>query len=148
MASWPGENLIETLEQSARRVLRLQALFALALILVILLLAVIISGPATLTTLGFERAKSAAFGSLLGILATLVAARSVKKSSGAVAKSTESGPLMGMFPIYAGLLFKLLIVAGGTFFGLVHLGLGPLYVVLGYIAMQAGYMWVAARPIS
>jgi hypothetical protein len=121
----------------------LQVVFAIALVIVLLLIVAVNSGSAALITTGFERAKGAGFGSLLGILATLVAARSVKKSSQAVV----TNPYMGMFPLYAGLVFKLLIVAGGTWFGLVYLELGPIYVVLGYITMQAGYMWVAARPI-
>lgn len=81
---------------------------------------------------------------MLGILATLITARSVIRSSRAVAEN----PHFGMLPVYSGLLAKLLIVAGGTAFGLAYLGLGPLYVVLGYLAMQAGYIWVACRPTS
>lgn len=84
------------------------------------------------------RAKSLAFGALLGILVTLVTARSVLKSS-RVAEDERHGAHLAMLPIYAGLLFKLVIVAGGTFFGLAYLRLAPLYIVLGYIAMQAGY---------
>ncbi len=108
-----------------------------------LLIVTVSSGPAALISVGLERAKGVAFGSLLGILATLVAARSVKRSSQAVV----ANPYLGMAPLFSGLVFKLLIVAGGIYIGLVYLELGPLYVVLGYITMQAGYMWVAARPI-
>jgi len=144
LARESGRVPIETLEQSVRRVLLLQVVFAVLLVLVTVLITAIVSGPEVIKTLGLVRAKSVAFGSLLGILATVVTARSVIKSSSAVAEN----PYFGMLPVYSGLLFKLVIVAGGTFAGLVYLGLGPLMVVLGYITMQAGYMWVAAKPAN
>ena len=134
-----------TLEHSIRRVLAAQAVLALALVALVALATLLWSGPAALKTLGLARAQAVAFGSLLGILATVATARSVIKSGKAVA-NPHIDPHFGMLPLYSGLLFKLLIVAGGAFLGLVYLRLGPLYVVLGYITMQAGYVWAAVNP--
>ena len=127
--------------QSLRRVLAAQVLLGVLLVGLVVLATAVLSGPAV-ATLGPARAKAVAFGSLLGILATVVTARSVVKSSRAAVKN----PHLGMLPVYSGLLLKLLIVAGGAFLGLVYWELGPLYVVLGYITMQAGYWWAASGP--
>ena len=134
---------METLEQSAKRVLLLQIVFAVGLAVLILLWVWLFSGLDAVKTLGLARAKSSLFGSLLGILATMVAARSIKRSSSAVLNN----PYAGLLPVYAGLVFKLFIVGGGIYLGLVFFQLGPLFVVMGYIVMQAGYMWVAAKPV-
>ncbi len=125
--------------RSVRRVLAAQVILALLLVVLVMLASALLSGsgPAAAMTLGLARAKAAAFGALLGILATVVTARSVVKSSRAVVKN----PHLGMLPVYSGLLFKLLIVAGGAYAGLVYWAFGPLYVALGYITMQAGYLW-------
>lgn len=131
-----------TLARHIRRVLALQAMCALALAAAVVLVTAIVSGPGAVATAGLARAVAAAFGSALGILTTVVTARSVIKSGRAVAVN----PNLGLLPVYSGLLWKLLIVAGGAYFGLVYLQLGPLYVVLGYITMQAGYAWAALRP--
>ena len=125
--------------RSVKRVLAAQLGLGILLIALVALATVVWSGTAALGTLGAARIKAAAFGSLLGILATVATARSVVKSSRAVMKN----PHFGMLPLYSGLLLKLLIVAGGVFWGLVHWQLGPLYVVLGYTIMQAGYLWAA-----
>ncbi|WP_424947231.1 hypothetical protein [Candidatus Spongiihabitans sp.] len=138
------------LERSVRRVLAAQAL--LAILLVAVVLATTVWSDPTTATLSLARVKAVAFGSLLGILATVITARSVIKSSQA---ATEHSPKqghgesnasahLGMLPLYSGLLFKLLLVAGGAFVGLAYLQLGPLYIALGYITMQAGYIWAAS----
>ena len=134
-----------TMAQSLKRVLVAQVLLGFLLILLVVLGTAVLSGPATLATLGLARAKAAAFGALLGILATVVTARSVVKSSRAVVENPQT-PYLGMLPVYSGLLLKLLIVAGGAFVGLAYWKFGPLYVVLGYITMQAGYLWAATGP--
>lgn len=134
-----------TLTQSIRQVLQRQACLALLLVALAFLMTALGSGTDALATLGWSRAKALAFGALIGILATLVTARSVIKSSHAVERA-DLGAQLGMLPIYSGLLLKLIVVAGGAFFGMVYLGLGPLHVVLGYITMQAGYVWAALNP--
>lgn len=140
-----------TLERSVRRVLTAQALLAILLAGLVVLVTMVLSTPAE-ATLSLARLKAVAFGSLLGILATVITARSVIHSSRVATgyihgESTHveanPGSHLGMLPLYSGLLFKLLIVAVGTFAGLVYLKLGPLYIALGYITMQAGYLWLA-----
>ncbi len=123
--------------RSVRRVLTAQVLCTLLLLVLVMLATALLEGADAMATLGLARAKAAAFGALLGILTTVVTARSVLHSSRAAAQH----PHFGLLPVYAGLLLKLLIVAGGAFAGLVLLRLGPLYVVLGYITMHAGYLW-------
>ena len=130
---------IPILERSVRRVLVAQALLTALLVVLVVVATIALSGTAAVATLGLMRAKAVAFGALLGILATVVTARSVVKSSRAVMEN----PHFGMLPIYSGLLLKLLVVAGGTFVGLAYWSFGPLYVALGYITMQAGYWWAA-----
>jgi len=131
-----------TLERYIRRVLALQAVCALALAALVVLVTAIVSGPGAVATVGLARAAAAAFGAALGILATLATARSVIKSSRTVAAS----PHGGLLPVYSGLLWKLLIVAGGAYLGLAHFGMKPLYLMLGYITMQAGYVWAGMKP--
>lgn len=130
------------MQQSVRRVLAAQVVCALLLLVLVMLATALLSGPAMVATAGVARTKAAAFGSLLGILATVVTARSVLKSS----RVAEEHPHFGLLPVYAGLLLKLLLVAGGAFVGLVYLRLGPFYVVLGYLTMQSGYIWAAFNP--
>ena len=79
--------------------------------------------------------KSAAFGSMLGIGNTLLSARSVKRSSEAVLVA----PNFAMMPVYAGLVNKLILVAGGIALGLIGLGLGPVFVVLGYLVGHVAF---------
>ncbi|MGR3984547.1 MAG: hypothetical protein OD817_04730 [Gammaproteobacteria bacterium] len=124
-----------------RRVLAAQAALALAVMALALAATALHAGMAALPALGLMRAKAAAFGALLGMLATLVTARSVLQS----AKAAEHAAGMAILPVYAGLLMKLLLVAGGAFAGLVWLQLGPLFVLLGYITMQAGYFWAGGE---
>ena len=128
--------------RSVRRVLTAQAAGTLLLLALVVLATALLQGADAAASLGLARAKAAAFGALLGIATTVVTARSVLHSSHAAAQH----PHFGLLPIYAGLLLKLLLVAGGTFAGLVHLNLEPLYVVLGYITMQAGYFWAGTNP--
>ena len=132
-----------TVEPGVRRVLVLQVILAALLVSLVVLVSAVLSGPVAIKTLGLARAKSAAFGALLGILGTVITARSVLKSSRAAQQSPDLGPYLGMLPLYFGLLFKLLLVAGGVFAGLAYFELGPFYIVLGYIIMQAGYLGVA-----
>ena len=125
--------------QTIRRVLAWQAALALSLIALIVLATALLSGAQALPTLGVARAQAAAFGSLLGMAATVATARSVVLS----ARAARENPHLGLASVYFGLLLKLLIVAGGAFLGLVYWQLGPLYVALGYLIMQAGYAGAA-----
>ncbi len=125
-----------------RRVLAAQAALALGVVALALIATALHPGPAALPEAGLQRAKAAAFGALLGMLATVVTARSVLKSGEAAARHPSG---LAILPVYSGLLVKLLLVAGGAFAGLVWLQLGPLFLLLGYITMQAGYLWAGGR---
>ena len=127
---------------AVRRVLAAQAALALGVIALAVIATALHPGPAALPEVGLQRAKAAAFGALLGMLATIVTARSVLKSGEAAARYP---PGLAMLPVYTGLLMKILLVAGGAFAGLVWLQLGPLFLLLGYITMKAGYLWAAGR---
>ncbi|MGR3914945.1 MAG: hypothetical protein OD918_10635 [Gammaproteobacteria bacterium] len=130
--------------QAVRRVLAAQAALAVMLVAVALVATALHPGMAALPTLGLLRAKAAAFGALLGMLATVLTARSVLQSGKAIARADGSAGFAAL-PLYAGLLMKLLLVAGGAFAGMVWLQLGPLFVLLGYITMQAGYAWAGGE---
>ena len=83
------------------------------------------------------------YGSALALAATLLAARSVRRAARVAGRSAT----MAMLPIYSGLLNKLVIVGGGIGFGLVFLGLDPMFVVTGYIVAQLAPAWLLARPV-
>ena len=102
-----------------------------------------IRGPAALPEAGLQRAKAAAFGALLGMLATVVTARSVLKSGEAAARHPAG---LAILPVYSGLLVKLLLVAGGAFAGLVWLQLGPLFCCSD--TYNAGRLPVGGRALS
>lgn len=118
------------LTKSIRRVLLAQVILGVVLVAVVWVV----------DSLGLGRAGAVAFGAVLGMLATMVTARSVIQSSRAAETSH-----FALLPLYSGLLFKLVLVAGGVFVGLVYLGLMPLYVLLGYITLQAGYFWAGTE---
>ena len=82
------------------------------------------------------------YGSSLSLAGTLLASRSVKR---AAKVAGESGSL-AMVPIYSGLLNKLVIVGGGIGFGLVFLGLDPIFLVTGFIVVQLATLRLLARP--
>ena len=127
---------------AVRRVLAAQVALALGVIALAVIATALHPGPAALPEVGLQRTKAAAFGALLGMLATVVTARSVLKSGEAAARYP---PGLAMLSVYTGLLMKILLVAGGAFAGLVWLQLGPLFLLLGYITMKAGYLWAAGR---
>lgn len=129
--------VVPTMQKSVRRVLLAQAVLAFSLIALALLASAFWHGSGALAW-----AKGVAFGSFLGIATTAITVGSVLKSS----RAARDTPHLGMLPLYSGLLFKFLLVAGGAFFGLVRWELGPLPVVLGYVVMQAGYAWAAFAP--
>jgi hypothetical protein len=81
-------------------------------------------------------ALAAAFGSALGVGGTLVSARGVRRTGdGPGAKGVPS-----LAPVYVGALQKLLIVAVGVAFGLVVLDLQGMFLLLGLILSQFGYL--------
>ena len=135
----------ETLEQSARRVLVLQAILAAGLIVLVVLYQWITGGMQQGLNQGFTARFNGAvgigYGAILGILGTLLSKRSVDRSSQAV----YSAPRFAMVPVYMGFMNKLLIVGGGLAVGMVILGLGPIYVVSGYLVTQLAYLATALK---
>ena len=121
--------------RSVRPVLIAQ--FALTFVLITVTLAVTTTFGEFAT--GISRAKACAFGAALGMLATLVTARSVLQSGAAAENPARAN--LAIVPVFSGLLVKLLVVAGGAFAGLIWLQLPPFFLLLGYITMQAGYFW-------
>ena len=88
-----------------------------------------------------ENAFAGMFGVLLGMLGTLISRRSASRSARAALKA----PQAAMAPVYLGMLNKLLVVGGGLAAGMVVLGLGPVYLVSGYLVSQFAFIWVAVR---
>lgn len=81
-------------------------------------------------------ALASAFGAGLGVLGTLVSARGVWRTGGGqIAKGVPS-----LAPIYLGALQKLLVVAVGVAFALVVLDLQPMFLLIGLILSQFGYL--------
>ena len=139
----PNEKSSAGLEENVKRVLTLQVVFAVITL-------AIIPGYFYLTGVGdgsFENqqdlfgylkavVKALGFGSLLGIVNTILSARSVRRSS----RAALTTPSLAMVPVYVGLLNKLVVIGGGIAFGLIALGLAPLFVVVGYAVSQAAFI--------
>lgn len=134
----------ENFVQTVRQVLIAQGLCALGVVVMVGLATLIFSGAAAVPTLGLMRIKAVLFGSLLGIISTVITARNVLKS-GQSAAEHQLGYL-SMTPLFAGLLVRFMLIAGGVFVSLAYLKLAPLYVIIGYLAMQAGYLWLGFVP--
>ena len=98
-------------------------------------------GPSQGITQGLVNAAGCIYGALLGMVNTMLSKRSVARSSRVALKT----PQYAMLPVYIGLLNKLLIVGGGLAIGLVALGLGPIFVVSGYLVTQLALIWVATK---
>lgn len=107
------------------------------------LLAIVVALP-VLGLSGAESALATLYGCLLGIANTLITARSVGRSSRAVESGLPEGSEVSLLPLYIGLVNKLLVIAGGIVLGAILLKLHPLYMVLGFAVLQAGYL--ACRP--
>lgn len=93
---------------------------------------------------GADSAIAAAFGSGLGILGTIVSARSVKRAS----RAGRSGPVHSLVPVYMGEFQKLLIIGVGVVAGLVVLELRGLYLLSGLILAQLGYVVASLLPAT
>lgn len=132
---------VDALEHSARRVLILQAVLTVILTMLAFGYALMSQGSSLGVTQGLVSAAGCIYGALLGMVNTMLSKRSVLRSSQAALKT----PQYAMLPVYIGLLNKLLIVGGGLAIGLVALGLGPIFVVSGYLVTQLALIWVATK---
>ena len=90
----------------------------------------------------FDRLMSVLYGSMLAIAGTLLNARSVRQAG----EGAGEPGLAGMVPVYVGLLNKLVIVGGGVAFGLIGLGLEPIWLVTGYLVVQLSTLLVLLQP--
>ena len=131
----------ETLEQTAKRVFWLQVCVTVGCGLLIIGFGLLTSGSLQGSGNSLHAALSFTYGSIIGMVSTIVTKRSVSKASDAAIKA----PQYGMLPVYAGLLNKLVIVAGGFAVGLIALGLAPIFLVSGYIAVHVVLMWAALK---
>ncbi len=87
-------------------------------------------------------AIAAAYGAALGMVGTLISARSARRSS----DNALERPEVALVPVYSGAVQKLLLVAAGVALGIVSLALYPLYLVIGLALVQLGY--VAAAVVA
>ncbi len=117
----------EMLNHSIGLILRSQVLLAAALVVG----AALWSHPSS--------ALAALFGSALGIVGTLVSARSVKRTS----RHAGAGPVYSLVPVYMGEVQKLLIIGVGVALGLVVLDLPAMFLLCGLILAQFGYVVAA-----
>ncbi len=120
----------DSLLGSVRRVLKTQVAMTIALLVGVFLW----SSP--------HAAIAAAYGAALGMVGTLISARSAKRSSDHALERPE----VALVPVYSGAVQKLLLVAAGVALGIVSLALDPLYLVIGLALVQLGY--VAAAVVA
>lgn len=127
----------DSLATSARHVLILQGSLMLILAAIVLFYGMwqVSAGSPVVDAL------ASCFGVLLGMASTVLSRRSASRSATAALKT----PQFAMLPVYMGLLNKLVIVGGGLAFGLIVLGLEPLYVVAGYVVSQVALVIVMIR---
>lgn len=125
-----------TFDSGMQQVLRLQAVGGLVLGAGVALVTTLLNWP-TGFELGLSRGFAFIFGAGLGVFTTAITARVVIKSARSAA---EAAGVDSLVPVYVGLAWKLLAVAGGAFVGMVYFDLRPLFLILGYIIVQAGYV--------
>ncbi len=131
----------ETLEQSVRRILMLQLSLALIAAAVLLAFWAITEGWEAGVDLSKGPVLGLLYGAAVGMVGTLLSKRSADRSSRAIVES----PRFALLPVYMGLVNKLVIVGGGLALGPIAWGLGPIYVVSGYLVAMLAFVWVAVR---
>ena len=97
----------------------------------------------TVTTDLPGKLRASIYGSVLAITGTILSARSIRRSARSSGSNADELGFSALIPIYSGLLNKLVIVGGGIAFGLIWLGLEPVFVISGYIVVQIA----AALPV-
>ena len=132
----------------AKKVLIAQCFIALAGILIVAAAGLIMHWGEFELMIG--RIQSLLCGAGIGMLATILTARSINKSAkivkiGSGNSHRNSGASLGMLPLYSGLLIKLIVVAGGAFIVLGMWRLGALWFVVGYLSVQIGYFWAGNK---
>ncbi len=128
-----------SLDQSVRKVLKLQFGVLAGLLVLNVVCAATIAGLSWLDMLA-----STTFGAMLALVGTWLNARSVRRTPMNAAMGA------GMVAIFSGLLNKLFIVGGGIAFGLIALELNPFWLVTSYIIVQLATAWtmVQSDPLT
>ncbi len=135
---------VQTLRQGLKQVLVLQGIATVLLLLVVavwLAFAARVEGvtqPASV----WASFGAAFYGALLALAGTVLSFRSVMRGFGSGVDQTGWS---AMGSIYAGLLYKLVIIGGGIAFGLIHPGFQPVWVVTGFVVAQIAGAGVMIR---
>ena len=142
------------LEREVKRVLLSQGIASLLLVLGIVVFygfsgQVFIESESPWVAELIARLTASIYGSMLAIAGTILSARSIRSRNAKHRKdaSVSASDASILVPIYSGLLNKLVIVGGGIGFGLIVLGLGAIFVVMGYFIVQLAVVapWVFAN---
>ena len=91
---------------------------------------------------GWAAAQAVLYGAIIGIIATLLLGRSVKRASRAA-----DHPVASMQVLYWGAAQRFFFVLGGFVFGLAALDLQPLALLAGFVVAQAGN-FINARVLT
>jgi len=121
----------ESLRRSVGLVIRCQ--LALAALLV----------AGTLAWSQVPSALAAVFGAAVGISGTLASARMAGRVAGGDGQASRS-----LASLYLGEIQKLLIAAAGVAFGLVVLELPALFLILGLVLSQFGYLMASVVSLA
>ena len=114
----------DRLARCFRQVILAQAGLALMVVVVLLL------------SVSLRAALSSSLGVALAMVNTWVTRRSIQKSSALA----YAQPELSMAPVFTGLVQRLALFAGGMLAGITILHLLPLYILIGFIILQLGYL--------
>jgi len=105
---------------------------------VVIAQAVLLFAGALIAAVVFGRIEAYAFmvGAVLSMLNTLLARRSIRRSSELAYRQPDAS----MLPVFSGLLQRLILFAAGFSGGVLMLGLPPLLILAGFAITQIGYL--------
>lgn len=121
---YPKYRRSDRLARCFRQVIVAQAMLTVAVMIIAALAA------------GLSAVLSSLLGAVLAMVNTWITQRSIQKSSD-LAYAT---PDMAMLPVFSGLVQRLLVFATGILVGVLLLQLLPLYILVGFIVLQLGYL--------
>jgi len=124
----------DTLKENVRGVLKVQCISSAVIMTLVVLYSIYSEYELELLA---SKLAACLYGAALAICASLLTARSVRRSSPLDQEKSLPGQApVSLVPIFSGLLNKLVIVGGGIGFGLIVLELDPMLVVLSYLVVQ------------
>ena len=124
----------DSLKEDVRGVLKMQCLSSALIMTLVVIYSIYSEYPFDLLV---SKLVACLYGAALAITASLLTARSVRRSSPLDTEKTLPGQApVSLSPIFSGVLNKLVIVGGGIGFGLVVLELDPILVVFSYLVVQ------------